>query len=50
MPSSRSKGTTRKSTTTVDKQLSGRTKKQIDSLPTHARRKGTNGLRRNNRP
>ena len=36
MPNSRSKGTTRKSTTTVDKRLSARTKKQIDSLPKHA--------------
>ena len=36
MPNSRSKGTTRKSTTTVDKRLSARTKKQIDSLPEHA--------------
>lgn len=36
MPNSRSKGTTRKGTTTVDKRLSARTKKQIDSLPKHA--------------
>ncbi|MGH9988290.1 MAG: ChaB family protein [Nitrososphaeraceae archaeon] len=38
MPNLRSKGTTtkRKSTTTVDKRLSARTKKQIDSLPEHA--------------
>ncbi|MGH9927114.1 MAG: ChaB family protein, partial [Nitrososphaeraceae archaeon] len=38
MSNSRSKGTIRKrkSTTTVDKRLSARTKKQIDSLPEHA--------------
>lgn len=38
MPDSRSKGTTRKRkrSTTIDKRLSARTKKQIDSLPEHA--------------
>lgn len=37
MPSSRSKGSDRKrSTRGVDKRLSARTKKQIDSLPEHA--------------
>jgi len=38
MPSPQSKGITRKgkSTTTVEKRLSARTKKQIDSLPKHA--------------
>ena len=38
MPNSRSKGSAgkRKSTSIVDKRLSARTKKQIDSLPEHA--------------